>query len=544
MKYVPLVVLASVSLICASTAGEDPGGVSAGTQELYEKWTGSVAGTRIDPKNPHYLKLLDRPDADLAFLRGLHHKKDPVRRLSRSGLATLKTDRSFDVLVRALGDSNMFVRERSLRALGAFAQPRCVPVLLEVLKGDSEPQLRLDAAYVLQDYGGKEVVQALLGALQDQERVATTAAYSLGKQNAAQAIKPVFDLILRARDGRMRGTALGGLRQQRHKEAIPLLLELMERLPAIDLVWGKGMARAIDGDLLAYAKLTESTLGPPPDTIEQWRDWWGKAEPLFAENMTLQQKPETTRDYRAEEFGTRPEELTLSISLDAKSYRIGDPMRMDISLKNGSKQPYRLILPHVPSPWWPTMAYGVRLERVMEQPKVMLDMAPSGFYLGSYSGAPPFETLPPGQTFRDSICLQHWLRGKKVWPLPEGEYALAISFDSSKFPGVNPKGIEVVHWWSAPAAKFTVAGAARRDPKELLRIIGEKNSMPWLSTDLTSRRRSRKAAAWGAVREYGDSRLTPLLRTLTGKQDLSGDLRWGPLRTFKPANQQPKGARP
>ena len=544
MKYLPVVVLASVSLICVSMAGEDPGGVGAGTQELYEKWTGSVAGIAVDPKNPYYLKLLERPDADLAFLRGLHHTKDPVRRLSRSGLATLKTGRSFDVLVRALEDRNMFVRERSLYALAAFAQPRCVPVLLKVLKGDPEPQLRRDAAYVLQDYGGKEVVQALLSALQDQERVATTAAYSLGKQTAEQAVKPPFDLILKAQNRRMRHTALDGLRQQKHKSTIPLLLELMVRLPEIDRVWGKMMANKIDGDLVVYAKRTEKTLGPPPDTVEQWRAWWKKAEPLFGENMELQQKPETARDYKPEDFGTRPEELGLSISLDAKSYRIGDPIRMDISLRNGSKQPYRVILPHVPSPWWSTMAYGVRIERVTEQPKVVLDVAPSGFYQGSYSGAPPFKTLPPGQTFRDSICVQHWLRGKKVWPLPEGEYALAISFDSSKFPHVNPKGIEVVHCWSAPAAKFTVAGAARRDPKELLRIIGEKNSMPWISTDLTSSRRSRKAAAWRAVREYADSRLTPLLRTLTGKQDLSRDLRWGPLRTFKPANQQPKGAQP
>ena len=196
---------------------------------------------------------------------------------------------------------------------------------------------------------------------------------------------------------------------------------------------------------------------------------------------------------------------------DAKTYRVGDPIRLDLQLKNTSKKPYMLVDPRMPSGWYPTMAFGVRLTR---DNKPLLQIQPSDFYQGSYSGPPGFKTLPPGKSFHNSICLQHWLDWQLNLPLPEGNYELAIAFDSNKFAGMQATGVELAHRWDAKPITFTVRGAMRTDAIEILKLVGEKAGEKYIQSDLISPNAARRNWARSTIWEYGDSRLRPYLEKI------------------------------
>lgn len=242
-----------------------------------------------------------------------------------------------------------------------------------------------------------------------------------------------------------------------------------------------------------------------PDTPEQWRDWWARTEPKLTEDLQLKQPaPLGRREYREGDFAVTPAFIELRAMVDEPEFRVGDPIKIEMAMENKSQSPYSLILPHVPSGWWPTMGYGIRLTRGKE---VVMDLAPSGFYEGSYSGAPPFETLAPGETFRSATCFQRLLRGSVDLPLAEGDYELQIAFDSATFPGVKPVGAQLVHRWDAKPITFRIRGEARQDPQEILSVIGRKTGLKWIESDLTSRMPDRRKIAWEALYGFGDSRL-------------------------------------
>lgn len=185
------------------------------------------------------------------------------------------------------------------------------------------------------------------------------------------------------------------------------------------------------------------------------------------------------------------------------------------------------------SGWWPTMAYGVRLERLErlgEDSEVLVDHQPSDQDLGSYSGPPEFQTLRPEVTFKNRQCMHRWFRWlgpsfRGRWPLVEGTYRLTMTFDNSEFAGVRRQDGEVIHRWEPPPVEFTVEGKPRTDPDELLRLLSRKAELRWLQDDLTSRRVERRDAAWLAVRQWEDSRLRPLISRLSTYEEYAR--RWG-----------------
>ena len=229
---------------------------------------------------------------------------------------------------------------------------------------------------------------------------------------------------------------------------------------------------------------------------------------MLGDDLQLKAAPGKARQYPEAEFAKAPEAIELRASVDAKSFRVGDPIRLDLELENHSKSPYSVVLPHLPSGWSPTMAYGIRLTRGTT---VLLDLAPSDFYQGSYSGPPPFQAFAPGEVFRSHISLQSFLRGEVDLPLPEGEYELVIAFDSSKFADIRPVGVQLVHRWEARPVKFTIKGEARDGPGRALHLIGQKSGLPWIEDDLLSPQLGSGENAWRAVFEFGDSRLSPLV---------------------------------
>jgi hypothetical protein len=531
MKIATLLLL-NLFVLCAAVAQE------SNTEEIYKKWVEGCEDFYPNPDNPLYKELLKAPDGDLFFLKGLHHAKDPIRRLSRKALAELKTDRSFERLVEGLKNPNMFYREKCVEVLGDFGQPRCISSLLKVLAEDTETQVRADAAYALRNYKDEKVEAALLKALTDDAGVAPTAASSLGQLSSEKAIEPTYELIRKIEKDQLREVAVFGLVGNKNKGAVKYLVKLLEEFAKRNDVWGERLLSPVESALVGYAKRTEKVLGPVPDTIEQWYDWWEKAESLFENNMELKVKEETAPEYKVEDFGSEPNDLAFTIALDAKEYCSGDPIRLDVWLRNASNKPYRTVLPRLPS-WNQTMAFGVYLKRVGEKPEDILSIEPSDYYEGSY-WHPGFKVLSPGQEFHSSVCLQDLLRYHKICSLPEGSYELRISFDSSKFPGWQVKKPEVVHHWKAEPVKFTIKGKLRTDPKELLGVIGEKTGMKWLESDLTSRRIERRQLAWKTVEAYGDSRLTTFLQKLVAEKDkkFTDYIQPANLRPFYPGQAQ------
>jgi hypothetical protein len=527
--FIYAAVLLMFSTILVSAEGEAP---SAETLRVYERWAAAYNKFEPDLNDAVYQSLLRKPDGDLIFLLGIHHVKDPIRRLSSEGLGRLKTDRSFEVLVKGLDDKDMFVRERCLRALAKFQQKRCVAPMIGVLKNDPLVQLRGDAVHELGTYDYPDVPKALLDSLKNDAGVAEKAAYSLGRLRYEEAIPQIHQLILRLKDFDGSEGAIDGLRQFRTKQVIPIFIDLLEEATLTDRRGGKSLAQKLDCDLLPFAEKTIDKLGDPPDTCEQWREWWKEAEPLFNDKMEIVSENKPKKTYTSNEFGDELNSLKLSIAVDSESYRPGDPIRLDIVFRNTSTKPFEIVLPDVPSRWHPTMGWGVKLNRLGKNPISLIDIEPSGFYEGSYSGPPNFRVFEPREYFLVSICLQYWLDSHRIWPLSEGTYELALSFDSSQFLGIKPKGPQRTGLWKSPAIHFDVAGEVRKDPESLLNLVGTKTNRKWLRTDLTSRRTARRMSAWLIVFEYGDSRLLPLLEKLAGEDAVKDNLRWRSLRQF------------
>lgn len=139
--------------------------------------------------------------------------------------------------------------------------------------------------------------------------------------------------------------------------------------------------------------------------------------------------------------------------------------------------------------------------------EVILKIEPSDSYVGSYSGPPRFEILNPHVSFRSSVCLQYFLGSRIKQSLPEGKYQLELTFDSSKFAGIFPKGVELTHAWKAEPIQFTIQGEERTDPKEILKLIADKAELPFIASDLKSPIYIRRERAQHAMFQYGDLRL-------------------------------------
>lgn len=266
--------------------------------------------------------------------------------------------------------------------------------------------------------------------------------------------------------------------------------------------------------LIDCLREAQPALGPLPDeNLDEWQDYWQRAEPLLTDDLRLQvpAPPRPPEHYQPEQFAKNADAVTFTATVDAATYRVGDPIQLQLTLTNHGAKPVAVVMPRLPSGWWPTMAYGIRLQRGNT---VLFDLAPSDFYEGSYSGPPNFETLAPGASFHSTICLQHWLDYRLDMPLPEGDYQLTLTFDSSKFAGIRASGVQLLHRWTAPPVSFSVRGEARTDPDDLLAMVATKTGIKFLREDLISSNLQRYEPAWRTVLQYGDSRLAPLVNKI------------------------------
>ncbi len=496
------------------TPATNPAGLVASKPgaSLYERYMAEY-------KNPNFsdpslvVNLATAPDGDLFFLKASDVAQGDWRGCTaREQLGKLNTQRTFDVAVARLKSDNPFTRENGIQLVSAFKRPECVPLLAGVLRDDLNKQVRQRAAEALALYADARSEEALLKAAKtDCEQVAIPAAGALGAMNSRAGFETAVKLLRNASDDQHREFAIQAVGAFRTKPTVETLLKEYGRLLPRNDGWAERLMHDIDVILNQRTAVTFHLLGPKPDTLEQWRDLWSHAEPLLTDDLQLKARKKEHREYRPEEFGKVPGDLVLTAAVDAAEYRVGDPIRLELRLANRSERPYSVVRPKLPSGWWPTMAYGIRLYRG-ETP--VLDLAPSDFYQGSYSGPPKFETLAPSEEFVGAICLQHFVGFKIGLPLAEGQYELKVTFDSSKFHGIMAKGVQLIGQWQAKPVTFVVKGPMRKDPADVLRLVGEKTGLRWIESDLTSPQLDRRTRAWQAVFGYGDSRLEPLIKKI------------------------------
>lgn len=267
---------------------------------IYRDWVVRAVDTgEANLSDPLYLELLSHPDGDLYFISGLSFRKQTIRRSSAEGLARLRTGRSLGVLLSHLQSKNMFTRERAMNALAKWKQPRCVDIMLGILKDDPDPQMRLGAASHLGEldklFKDARIEPALLEALKDIDRVAAVAAYELGKLQSAEAVDLTYQLAQRTDKPFYLEQAIYGLVLNRRKRAVEYAIRLLPDLAKHPDGWADRLMRDVTKTnrmletYVAMAKqaLPELALTGEPKSAEDWAIWWREAAPLFDDNMKI-----------------------------------------------------------------------------------------------------------------------------------------------------------------------------------------------------------------------------------------------------------------
>jgi hypothetical protein len=466
--------------------------------------------------------LAKLPDADLLFLEvadRYQFKRNRTYEDARKQLGRLSTQRTFDIVVSRLTAVGAGERENAILLVGRYQRPEVAPLLAKLLQHDPDLSVRCCAAENLSGHDGAIAVEALRTAAGDPSlAIAVASVQSLASIDHDKAVELAERLLARPMDRETRESVIDGLAQCRRKAIVEVLLREYERASGQANDPRKAIPRRFEHVLEQLSAATREQLGARPDNAEQWRDWWTHAEPLLTDDLRLKEPVNPPTEFRDDEYSEAPEGLELRAAVDSSTYRVGDPIRLELELKNNSNRPYRVINPAT-GPWKSTVGFGIWLTRGKT---AVISSEPAPLYLGSYMG-PVFTTLAPGRAFRDHICLQRWLCQSFDRPLAEGTYELAIAFDSTKIPLIEAKRAGLTHRWNAKPVAFTIRGPMRTDPDDILRIVGEKAGLKWLQTDLFSRQATRREIAWAAIREFGDSRLKPYLeKTESQHKDIYG----------------------
>ena len=236
--------------------------------------------------------------------------------------------------------------------LADFRQPRCVPVILDVLGNDPDPLIRAAAAVRLERFSDDKVKAALLKALDGEPRVAQAAAWSLAGLQVEEAIQPTRRLLLSDERELDRNYLIRALARYPHKRAVAVLHDLLGRFSASKADADKSVAGGIRRAL-----------------------------------KRLEDKEPSQDD---------PTNLAFRVSLDAKTYRVGNPVAVDLAVENRSDRPFLTF----PLASLERMAYAVRLERIGEPAWVLVNCPP---VVASERARETFLSLSGASTRRDFL---------------------------------------------------------------------------------------------------------------------------------------------
>jgi hypothetical protein len=518
----PILAVATAFIFAASPATADDAllkNVPPETLKLYQRYLAEYkTPNNSDPKLVTDLEAA--PGGDLCFLdRALQPNGDWPQITARSEVEKLKTPAIYAALIPQLDSDERTRRANAITILATYHDAKLLPKFLDILQKDSSEFPRDAAVQALANFDEPGVEDALLATINDPVPMIAAHAYgSLGGLKSKRAF-PLIVAQLHKSQNDVREGFISTVASYHNKEAVGVLLEEFQIHAAKTDEWSQRLREWTHFRLRDCLSEARPILGPWPDQrLDEWQDFWARAQPLLNDNLALKEKPQAKPApiFRPEDFARTAADIKLTASLGAAEFRTGDPIRLTLTLANDGKLPASVILPGPPNGWMPTMAYGIRLKRGEE---VLMDLPPSDFYLGSYSGPPAFTTLAPGGNFHSQICLQYWLERLFDLPLKEGDYELSIVFDPSKFAGMRPPtGVQLLTRMEVPPVKFTIIGEPRKEPAEVLAAIAQLAEHKFLFPDLTSENPERHDPAWSLVREYGDSRLAPFLKEIETAQ--------------------------
>jgi hypothetical protein len=234
--------------------------------------------------------------------------------------------------------------------------------------------------------------------------------------------------------------------------------------------------------------------------------------------------PADDSDLRAKEASRF---LALRLTVDGDEYRVGDPIRIEVELRNRGNATYSLVLPDLRRG---PAGFGIRLTR---GPSILLDSSPAWVFPQIAPIEHPFVTVLPKAAFHSETCFQNFSSGSLDQPLAEGQYTLTLVFDPSFFQDVYVKGERLLVRMQSEPVHFRIKGPARTDPHEILQLVDQKARIPHLEANLISQGQEQDDA-WNALLEWGDSRLQPFLEHLAREHSEIDPQRWKPdsLRPF------------
>ena len=437
-----------------------------------------ATGTRLET-------LLKEPDADLCLLYMLDEWALGSSRgggaapwAAPSQLGKLSTQRTFEILSSRLTAKDAKFRGGAIDLLGEFKRTASVDPLLNILQHDSDSDVRCKAAKALSNFDDKRIVPALLNAELDPP-VCVAAGSSLAELKCNQGLQPLLPFVKHTFGGRDWDEAVEAVSKYHSKAAVKALIDVYGEIPApIRSSKGYDVQYVIER-LRRFARGTESELGATPDDyLDEWQEWWQRAEPMMTDDLQLIDK--IVKEHSIEEFGNKAEDLPLRVAVDSKTYRLKDPIRIDVTLKNISEKPYRVMEPCLNDAGLPK---ALMLVRIMRDNKLLFETDPNGYRSGSFHFLPSTKVIAPSKQFHSSTCLQSVL-GSRV-QLAEGDYELELTFVPENYHS-KPSDGEVLGPWKSNQVQFTIKGEARTDPKEILDLIAQKSELKFLRRDLSS----------------------------------------------------------
>lgn len=189
----------------------------------------------LSPAPPAFLRA-DMPDDDQGYVDSIRRlfrsndKKDcweAARRLRRIPAGPLMNELLYDEL--ACKDANL--RYSAISSLGEALKADSVPLMLSLLKTESDGPSRRMAAEYLEKFGGPAAIEGLLQAVHDPEsyvRLAAAAALNrLGQPGPAEALVPGIAAGLDSPDGGIRRDALYDLIRLHLPSVTPILVRCL-----------------------------------------------------------------------------------------------------------------------------------------------------------------------------------------------------------------------------------------------------------------------------------------------------------------------------
>lgn len=183
----------------------------------------------------------DEPEQILAALgAGMQHKSSKLRSAAARGLAYVPSRRAWPRLVAALDDPSMWVRYYAVRSLGQLRTPEASEILIERLRSDEAPPVRIAMLDALGQIGGVHSIAALgIFVHSEDDDLARAALTALGNLSHPHALPPILN-VLNSPHPERRLIAIESLGRWNDEQVVPNLARMLhptvpteERLAAV-----------------------------------------------------------------------------------------------------------------------------------------------------------------------------------------------------------------------------------------------------------------------------------------------------------------------